>query len=215
MNKKDDGPLKQPQQQSSHAYKKSTVAILLLLSYLCLTAGQVSAKLAGTVLGPEGAETGSRLAPGLIEKLSGSQIAHLALAFAIGTYVFFLLRGLLWVFLLRKLKLVLAYPLMSLGYILVLAASFFLFHETLTLSKLGGALLIMSGVSLVSFGEVRQKKADQKKADQQKADQQKAKSPPSAPKPPSSPLSRSAPHQQSSDSGGSKHSSDTRGPHEQ
>ncbi len=176
---------------SKRPYKKTTVAILLLLSYLCLTAGQVSAKLAGTVMSPAGSSTsnlsssptsspagdpgsaggrpsggpivgprGSRLAPELIEALSGSQAAHLALAFAIGTYFFFLLRGLLWVFLLRKLKLVLAYPLMSLGYVLVLAASFLLFKEALTLNKLAGALLIMTGVSLVSLGEVRQKKKE-------------------------------------------------------
>jgi drug/metabolite transporter (DMT)-like permease len=160
---------------SSRPYKKTTVALLLLLSYICLTAGQVSAKLAGTVLQPEagrettaidpgaggGAGEVGRLAPAVIEALtqSGLRAAQLALIFAVGTYVFFLLRGLLWIFLLRKLKLVLAYPLMSIGYVLVLGVSFLLFKETLTLGKLAGALLLMSGVSLVSIGEVRQKRA--------------------------------------------------------
>lgn len=149
-----------PHDPSKRPYKKNTVALFLLLSYLCLTAGQVSAKLAGIVMSPDDSQAGSRLAPELIEALAGSQAAHLALVFGIGTYAFFLLRGLLWVFLLRKLKLVLAYPLMSLGYVLVLVASFFLFGEPVTLNKLGGALLIMTGVSLVSLGEVRQKKKE-------------------------------------------------------
>src|SRR6056297_1992601 len=133
-------------------YKKNTVAILLLLSYLCLTAGQVSAKLAGMVLGST-------------QVISGIPSPHLALAFGFGTYFFFLLRGLLWVFLLRKLKLVLAYPLMSIGYILVLAVSFLFFKEPLTVGKMAGALLLMTGVSLVSYGEVRQKKAVERAAE--------------------------------------------------
>lgn len=135
-------------------YKKNTVAILLLLSYLCLTAGQASAKLAGMVLGSK-------------QVISGIPASHLALAFVLGTYFFFLLRGLLWVFLLRKLKLVLAYPLMSIGYVLVLAVSFLFFNEVLTVGKVVGALLLMTGVSLVSYGEVRQKKAAEKSGEEE------------------------------------------------
>jgi len=110
------------------------IAGLLLCSYLFLTLGQVSAKLASrTIAAPE----------------------KTTLIFVAGTYVFFLLRGILWVFLLRRLKLVLAYPLMSVGYILVLFVSFHFFGETLTVGKLLGALLVMAGVSVVSYGEVR------------------------------------------------------------
>ncbi|MFW5712680.1 MAG: hypothetical protein ACOCZA_12125 [Spirochaetota bacterium] len=146
---------------SGRPYKKTTVAALLLLSYLCLTAGQVSAKLAGTVVGAASggaAEGAAELIDAILQ--SGARASHLALAFAVGTYAFFLLRGLLWVFLLRKLKLVLVYPLMSLGYILVLAVSFILFNEPLTPGKIAGALFLMTGVSLVSLGEVRQKKKE-------------------------------------------------------
>ena len=144
------GPSERPDKRP---YKKNTVAILLLLSYLCLTAGQVSAKLAGMVLSSK-------------QVISGIPSPQLALAFAFGTYFFFLLRGLLWVFLLRKLKLVLAYPLMSIGYILVLAVSFLFFKEPLTVGKMAGALLLMSGVSLVSYGEVQQKKAAEKSSEE-------------------------------------------------
>src|SRR6056297_198228 len=187
-----------PRHFSSRPYKKTTVALLLLLSYICLTAGQVSAKLAGSVMQLEEASktiavdngtgngagggavngtgggidspaetgngAGSRLPARLRDALSGPKAASLAITFALGTYVFFLLRGLLWVFLLRKLKLVLAYPLMSIGYVLVLGISFLFFNETLTVGKMVGALLLMTGVSLVSYGEVRQKKAAEKSA---------------------------------------------------
>jgi multidrug transporter EmrE-like cation transporter len=77
------------------------------------------------------------------------------LVFIAGTYFFFLLRGILWVFLLRKIKLVLAYPLMSVGYILVLFVSFLFFDESLTPGKIIGAILLMAGVSAVSYGEVK------------------------------------------------------------
>ena len=153
MKSKVQGPSGRPDKlPDKRAYKKNTVAILLLLSYLCLTAGQVSAKLAGMVLSPK-------------HVISGIPSPQLALAFAFGTYFFFLLRGLLWVFLLRKLKLVLAYPLMSIGYILVLVVSFLFFKEPLTVGKMAGALLLMTGVSLVSYGEVRQKKAVERAAE--------------------------------------------------
>src|SRR6056297_92374 len=149
MKSRVQGPDKLP---DKHPYKKNTVAILLLLSYLCLTAGQISAKLAGMVLSSK-------------QVISGIPSPQLVLAFAFGTYFFFLLRGLLWVFLLRKLKLVLAYPLMSIGYILVLVVSFLFFKEPLTVGKMAGALLLMTGVSLVSYGEVRQKKAAERAAE--------------------------------------------------
>jgi drug/metabolite transporter (DMT)-like permease len=154
MKSEAQGPSARPDKlPDKRPYKKNTVAILLLLSYLCLTAGQVSAKMAGMVLSSK-------------QVISGIPAPQLALAFAFGTYFFFLLRGLLWVFLLRKLKLVLAYPLMSIGYILVLVVSFLFFNETVTVGKIVGALLLMSGVILVAYGEVRQKKAAEKSGEE-------------------------------------------------
>ncbi|HDQ13694.1 MAG TPA: hypothetical protein ENN41_02630 [Sediminispirochaeta sp.] len=105
---------------------------LLLFSYCFLTLGQVCAKLAGRSLGAPDLST---------------------LLFATGTYLFFALRGVLWVFLLRKVKLVLAYPLMSVGYILVLFVSVRFFQERFTPGKVAGALLVILGVTAVSHGE--------------------------------------------------------------
>lgn len=110
------------------------ISLLLMFSYVFLTMGQIFAKLASRDLMGLGTKT---------------------LLFIAGTYFFFFLRGVLWVFLLRKVKLVLAYPLMSVGYVLVLIVSFHLFDETLTIGKLAGALLIIAGVTAVSIGEMR------------------------------------------------------------
>lgn len=116
--------------------KRSALIImfLLLFSYIFLVGGQICAKMAGRNL-----DTPDRM----------------VLVFIFGTYAFFILRGLLWIFLLRRLKLVVAYPLMSIGYILVLAVSFVLFREEPTPAKAVGAMLLITGVVLISIGENR------------------------------------------------------------
>lgn len=45
-----------------------------------------------------------------------------------------------------------AYPFVSLNYILVLVAAFFLFNETLSVTKLIGSALVVVGVVVVSRG---------------------------------------------------------------
>ena len=115
-------------------YSAAVIILLLLFSYLFLVGGQICAKMAGSTL-----DTPDRM----------------VLVFIFGTYAFFMLRGLLWIFLLRRLKLVVAYPLMSIGYILVLAVSFVLFREEPTPAKIIGAMFLIAGVLLISVGENR------------------------------------------------------------
>lgn len=57
---------------------------------------------------------------------------------------------LLWIYALRTVELSYAYPLISLGYILVFIASYFIFHESISLLRLGGLVLIVSGIILVA-----------------------------------------------------------------
>ncbi len=117
-----------------HRRSALIISLLLLFSYLFLVGGQICAKMAGRNL-----DTPDRM----------------VLVFIFGTYAFFMLRGLLWIFLLRRLKLVVAYPLMSIGYILVLGVSFVLFREEPTPAKIIGAMLLITGVVLISAGENR------------------------------------------------------------
>ncbi|MDF2568451.1 MAG: arnF [Sporomusa sp.] len=57
---------------------------------------------------------------------------------------------LLWIYALRTVELSFAYPLISLGYVLVFIASYFLFHETIGPLRIGGLVLILSGIVLVA-----------------------------------------------------------------
>ena len=70
-------------------------------------------------------------------------------------YALLILRGLIWIFILRKLKLLLAYPLMSLSYIIVLVISSTVFDEIVTRNNVLGSLLIVFGVTMLSLGEAR------------------------------------------------------------
>jgi drug/metabolite transporter (DMT)-like permease len=62
------------------------------------------------------------------------------------------LSSLVWLFILSKLPLSLAYPLVSMGYVLVVFFSWFLLHEHVGLSRILGVVVICLGVTLLAFG---------------------------------------------------------------
>ena len=64
--------------------------------------------------------------------------------------IFFGASFLLWVKVLTKSELSYAYPMVSLGYIIVALFSFFLFKETITFNKIAGILLIISGAIFIN-----------------------------------------------------------------
>ncbi|MGF7046490.1 drug/metabolite transporter (DMT)-like permease [Paenibacillus sp. DS2015] len=55
----------------------------------------------------------------------------------------------LWFIVLSKLPLSIAYPLQSFAYVLALIPAFFLFHETINLTKVIGIAVIMFGAYLI------------------------------------------------------------------
>ncbi len=96
-------------------------------------------------------------------KLGADQLKDLATVPAVLTRMFTtpgILAGLvcfgssfvLWVLVLRSMPLSTAYPLVSLSYVVVTALSVAFLHETLTALKLGGLLLIVTGVILIGLG---------------------------------------------------------------
>lgn len=111
---------------------RRTALILTGLTLLTALGGQLAARQGG-VVAPE----------------SGPLNPYRAVS-----YGCLILRGLLWLALLRRLRLALAYPLMSLTYILVPAAAHIHFGESVGPAKLAGALLIIGGVILIGRGEV-------------------------------------------------------------
>jgi multidrug transporter EmrE-like cation transporter len=75
------------------------------------------------------------------------------------SYVLFIFRGVIWIFVLREFDLKLAYSVMALSYVGVLAAGHFLFGEAAGFRETIGALMITGGVVLIGFGESRLKGA--------------------------------------------------------
>lgn len=107
---------------------------IILLSVLLGAIGQIAFKYGATHL----AETGS-----LMDKV-------IAAWPIIGGLLLYGVSTLLWIFALRTVELSYAYPMISLGYVLVFIASYFLFHESIGPQRLGGLVLILSGIILVA-----------------------------------------------------------------
>ena len=57
----------------------------------------------------------------------------------------------IWLYILSKVPLSVAYPVQSLAYIFAVFGAHFIFNETLTIYKVLGCLFIMLGVSLIGF----------------------------------------------------------------
>lgn len=57
----------------------------------------------------------------------------------------------LWLFILTKVPLSVAYPIQSIAYVLAVVGAYFVFNEPLTVSKILGCIIIMIGVSLIGF----------------------------------------------------------------
>lgn len=61
----------------------------------------------------------------------------------------YILSSFIWFMVLSKVNLSVAYPALSLGYIIVLVVSFFYLHEPITFLKIIGVVLICGGVFLI------------------------------------------------------------------
>ncbi len=98
-------------------------ALFIILVLLLITAGQTMAK--------TGAETGIK-------------------GFLLASYALFLIRGLLWSFILKKHPVSRVYPYLSLSYPLILVVSLLFFGESLSAGKIAGTLLILGGTALLT-----------------------------------------------------------------
>jgi multidrug transporter EmrE-like cation transporter len=65
-------------------------------------------------------------------------------------FIFYFLSSLLWLIAISRIQLSIAYPMLSMSYILILIASWFLFNEPVTLVRWGGVAVICCGVFLIS-----------------------------------------------------------------
>lgn len=61
----------------------------------------------------------------------------------------------LWLFILTRVPLSVAYPLQSSAYVIAVVGAFFIFGEAITLWKVAGVCFIMLGVSIIGISEMR------------------------------------------------------------
>lgn len=113
---------------------RNVTSVVLFAAALCLSAaGQLAAK-AGALR----AGAGDILNP----------------LFALSLFCL-LARGLVWTAVLRRERLVFAYPVMSLAYPLMLVLARFAFGEPVTAGKAAGSALVVAGVAVMALAEAR------------------------------------------------------------
>lgn len=69
--------------------------------------------------------------------------------FVLGGFVFIFSGSIFWLAVLSRLQLSYAYPMLSLSYVIVVFASWIFLGEDLSLTRLAGVLIIVSGVFVV------------------------------------------------------------------
>jgi undecaprenyl phosphate-alpha-L-ara4N flippase subunit ArnE len=105
--------------------------LLLFIPVLIMAAGQISAK------------TGSMI-------LASSESFHLNI-YLVMSYLFLILRGFIWIFIIRLVDLSTAYPVMSINYVIILIISTLFFNENLTPFNITGSILITSGILILMY----------------------------------------------------------------
>jgi multidrug transporter EmrE-like cation transporter len=111
--------------------------VLILTSVVLGAAGQLAMKQGmsrfGAVLS---------LAPGVVWRMLWQPFVLVGLAL-------YGVAAVLWLVVLSRVQLSVAYPMLALGYVIVLGCSWLVFHEPLSLAKVVAVLLICSGVVLL------------------------------------------------------------------
>lgn len=74
--------------------------------------------------------------------------------FVILGFALYLLSALSWLIILSRVDLSFAYPLISIGYILIMVLSKLIFNEQLTSLRVAGTLMVCAGVFVISLAEV-------------------------------------------------------------
>lgn len=72
--------------------------------------------------------------------------------YVFGGMVLYFLANVFWLYLISRVPLSFAYPMLSLSYVFVAIASVYLFHETILPLNWVGIIVIMMGVALIAQG---------------------------------------------------------------
>ena len=115
--------------------------LLLLIPITLLIIGQISTKYGSLLLNNASPET---------------FFFWLNPYIAVG-YSCLVLRGIIWVFILRRIELSLAYPLLSISFVIILIFSYYLFGEQISFQKVIGTFFIIGGVISIGFSNTQEK----------------------------------------------------------
>jgi multidrug transporter EmrE-like cation transporter len=111
--------------------------LLILVSVLLGAAGQVLLKMGAVKLGPSAD----------LLSLLGRIVTN---PHILGGFALYGVASVLWIAVLSRAPLSLAYPMLSLGYVIVLLASAYVFGETIPTVRVAGIAAIVVGLVLVS-----------------------------------------------------------------
>lgn len=112
--------------------------LLILLNTLILVSGQFLWKY------------GLQQHPGGFQSAAGA-VRLFASPYIIGGLAMYGAATVLWLYILSKVQLSLAYPIQSLAYIIAVFGAYVVFHEPLSAAKILGCLLILAGVTLIGW----------------------------------------------------------------
>ena len=116
--------------------------LMVMVPVLIGVVGQIFLKYGMAQVGKFSFDSAGSIVPQFIRAFSN--------IFVLTGFVFYFLSSLFWMIVLSKVDLSIAYPLLSMGYVFVLTASWFIFHEPVSAIRWLGVFVIMGGVTLIS-----------------------------------------------------------------
>jgi len=121
--------------------------LLIVFSVVLGVAGQLSLKYG---VGLASSQSSSRIVESLAPRAIWSFLqAAASNKFVILGFLFYLISAASWLIILSRVDLSLAYPLISIGYIIIVLLSKYLFDEPVTSLRIAGTLLVCVGVFLL------------------------------------------------------------------
>ncbi|GJM34822.1 MAG: hypothetical protein DHS20C18_38230 [Saprospiraceae bacterium] len=123
----------EPQNEVKRAVRPLTVPLLFVVIFAILLLGQYASKTGALLLNEDNQSTAF-------------------LFIAIG-YSCLVTRGLIWIILLKYVRLSVAYPIQALSFVLIALLGVFVFQEILTTGKILGIVLILTGVTSIALSK--------------------------------------------------------------
>lgn len=116
--------------------------LMILFCVLLGSAGQLSLKHGLTAVGRFGGTDPAHIA--------GQFVRAFMNPFVLGGFLLYGISSLVWMMIISRVPLSLAYPMISIGYVVVVVLSRVLFHEHVSAMRFAGTLVICAGVVLIS-----------------------------------------------------------------